>query len=278
MFLPVVLSITEVFLPVFYVATTALYGVSFIRGSALAGAWKSRFLLATVGLHVVAIGAHTATFGRCMVTTPFEVMSLVAFTLTATYAIVEFTTSVKGTGFFLTAFAACFELVSAVMTKLPSDHIVSAALRNPGIGLHVTFAVFGFGGIAIGAVYGVLYLLLYRELKRGRINAFYRNLPSLEALERLCTVAVAVGFSFLTVAIGIGAFWLPRVFSAFSYTDPKLIATGLIWTIYLCVLVAKYVVRLDGRRVIALSLGGFVIALFSMTIVNAVFSGFHRFF
>lgn len=271
-------GLAEVFLPVLYVSTVALYGQAFFLENAFARTWKSRFLVATAVVHTMYIGMHSVRFGSCMVTTPFEVMSLVAFTILATYTVIEFATNVKGTGFFLTALAALFELVSAVMIKLPWERSIHPVLSNLGIGLHVSAAIVGFGGIAISAVYGVLYLLMYRELKRGKYGTFYRHMPSLESLERLSTAATAVGFAFLSAAIGIGVFWLPRVFENFSYADPKLVATGLIWLIYLGVLVARYVARMDGRRVVTLSLGGFVIAVFSMTVVNALFSGFHRFF
>lgn len=271
-------SVAEVFLPVMYVTTVLLYGLAFFRDDVFAKRWKSRLMIATVATHFVYIGMHSVENGRCMVTTPFEMMSLVAFTIICTYMIIELTTSIRGTGFFLVGIAALFELVSSVTVRLPVSGIPNPVLSNLGIGLHVSAAIFGYGGIAISAVYGLLYLKLYRELKKSTFGSFYRQLPSLESLERLSIASVAVGFSFLSIAIGIGVFWLPRIFENFTYADPKLLATGLVWLIYLGVLVARYVVRIDGRRVVTLSLSGFVLVLFSLTIVNAFFSGFHRFY
>ncbi|MBL0174130.1 MAG: cytochrome c biogenesis protein CcsA [Ignavibacteria bacterium] len=271
-------SIAEVFLPILYVVTAIGYGMAFFRDDAMARQWKSRLLLATTATHFAYIGLHTASEGHCMVTTPFEMMSLVAFTLIATYTVIEFKTSVKGTGFFLVTLAGAFELVSSVMLKVTTGGEMNPVLSNLGIGLHVTAAIFGFGGIAISAVYGLLYLLLFGELKRSDFGKFFKHLPSLESLERLNTAASIIGFAFLTVAIGIGVFWLPRTFANFSYLDPKLLATALVWCVYAAVLFAKYVLKLDGRRVIRLSIGGFVLAIFSLTVVNAFFSHFHKFY
>ena len=277
-FIAIAKSLAEVALPILYVVTSIGYGLAFFKDDAFARMWKSRLLLATTITHFFYIGLHTAQEGHCMVTTPFEMMSLVAFTLIATYTLIEFRTNVKGTGFFLVTLAGLFELVSSVMLKVTPGGEMNPVLSNLGIGLHVTAAIFGFGGIAISAVYGLLYLLLFRELKRSDFGNFFKHLPSLEALEQLNTASSIIGFAFLTVAISIGAFWLPRIFVNFSYADPKLIATALVWAVYAAVLFAKYVVRLDGKRVISLSLGGFVLAIFSLTVVNAFFSHFHKFY
>ena len=71
--------------------------------------------------------------------------------------------------------------------------------------------------------------------------------------------------------------FLPGVLPNFHYSDPKLIATIAIWGIYVVSLLAKYVVRLEGRKVVILSLVGFVGTIVSMTLINFVLSGFHRF-
>ena len=94
-------SIAEVLLPVGYVVTTLAYGLAFIQEIDLVERWKSRLLLSTTIVHFLYIGMHTAEYGRCMVTTPFEIMSLIAFTILMTYAIIEYRTNIRGSGFFI---------------------------------------------------------------------------------------------------------------------------------------------------------------------------------
>jgi ABC-type uncharacterized transport system permease subunit len=270
-------SVADVFLPVLYAVTVLLYGQAFFRKDDFAKTWKSRFLVATSALHTLSIGLHTKTAGHCMVTTPFEIMSLVAYTIVMTYTVIEIRTKVKGTGFFMTGTAGLFAVASAVMTRVAAPAPNNPVLSEPVIGLHVSAAIFGTGALAVSAVYGVLYLVLYRDLKRGSFGSAYQHLPSLESLERLSIAATVVGFAFTTVAMLIGILWLPRVYQHFSYFDPKLVATALVWLLYAVVIVARYALRLDGRRVIVLSLGGFVLAVLSLTLVNALLSSFHRF-
>ena len=97
-------------------------------------------------------------------------------------------------------------------------------------------------------------------------------------LERMSFTATVFGFLLLTVAIVVGLVWMPKVFGNIPYTDPKLFGTIAIWLIYAVGLTAKKVARWQGKRIIVLSLFGFAIAMFSMTIINIFLSGFHKFF
>ena len=74
-----------------------------------------------------------------------------------------------------------------------------------------------------------------------------------------------------------GFVWLPQAFTSFSYADPKLLGTIVIWSMYGIGILAKRRGNLRGRSVMVLSICAFAIALFSMTIINMFFSGFHRF-
>jgi HemX protein len=178
---------------------------------------------------------------------------------------------------FILALATAFELVSAVVMKMPGSGQPNPVLSNMGVGFHVSFAIFGYAGFALGAMHGVMYLLMYRELKRGGFGSVYQNLPSLETLERMTVLSSLVGFVFLTVSMAIGVFSLPVVYDNFSYHDPKLIATGISWLIYAAMMIARYAMHVDGKSIVRFAIGGFAFALLSMTVVNAFLSDFHRF-
>lgn len=270
-------SFVDVLLPVSYVLTAVMYGFAFFQENKTAKWWKSKLLLVTVVLHTMYIGMYTVKNGHCLITSPFEIMSLIAYTIMICYGFIELVSKIKDTGFFLVTLAMVFELVSAITIRIPNHTVFNPILSNISIGLHITAAIIGYGGIAISAVYGVLYLLMYRDLKRGTFGAFYEHLPSLESLETLNAISTVMGFVFLSIAIAIGAFWLPHYFPHFSYFDPKLIATAIVWFIYALVLCAKYILKFDGKRVITLSISGFVLALFSLTIVNGFLHSFHKF-
>ena len=177
--------------------------------------------------------------------------------------------------YFILNFSFFFQLGSTLFIR---DLIeVPQILRSNWFGLHVTSALIGYSAITISAVYGFLYLMLYHEIKANRFGVIYKKLPNLETLERMNFIAITLAFVFLTVAILAGFVWLPQAFTRFSYADPKLLGTIAIWSMYGVGILAKKRGNLHGRSVMVLSICAFAFAIFSMTIINMFFSGFHRF-
>ena len=89
--------------------------------------------------------------------------------------------------------------------------------------------------------------------------------------------AEVFGFASLGVAIVIGVIWLPRVFSDFSYWDPKLVGTLVIWCLYALALGAKKILGWQGRKTMIITLVAFCFVFLSMTVINLYLSGFHSF-
>ncbi len=150
-------------------------------------------------------------------------------------------------------------------------------LHSLVLGFHVAAALLGYTGISLSAVYGFLFLMLYHDIKSSRFGLVYNRLPNLEGLEGMSYRAELFGFVTLGIAIAIGLLWLPTVFKDFSYLDPKLVATVVIWAIYAVGLWAKRRFGWKGRKTMLLSLVAFCIVFFSMTIVNIYLSEFHKF-
>jgi ABC-type uncharacterized transport system permease subunit len=96
-------------------------------------------------------------------------------------------------------------------------------------------------------------------------------------LETMSHKAEVFGFVALSIAIAIGVVWLPRVFKEFSYLDPKLIGTLVIWAIYAAGLAAKRRFGWQGRKTMIVSVVAFGIVFFSMTVINIYLSSFHNF-
>ena len=230
----------------------------------------------TLLIHSVLIYAETVEFGHCLVYSPFELMTMIAFTVTLTYLIVELVTRERGTGIFFIGLALFFQILSGMFSPEMSIP-TSSPLLEYVVGLHISSAIFAYSGFTMSAVWGVLYLMQHHEIKANRFGLLYNRLPSLGLLERMSAVAVIVGLIFLSVAILIALTWLPEALPGFTYHDPKVIATVLVWILYAAAVVMKYLLRVDQRRFVILSLIGFAGLFLSMTIVNLVLSGFHDF-
>jgi HemX protein len=270
-------KICEALLPLAYMASVGIYALAFFRREDVYERWTRPSLLVALAIHTILIGARTSVHGHCLVYTPFEMMTLISFTITLTYLVVELSTGERGTGVFFVAMALLFQTVSAMFGPSLELYSANPVLLNDLVGIHISAALIGYTAFTLSAVYGALYLMLFHQIRSNRFNTFYERLPSLGLLEIMSARASLIGIGFLTVAILVAVIWMPGIVPTFSYSDPKMISTLMIWFVYVGALVARYVARLDARKVMVMSLVGFLGTILSMTIVNLLSSGFHRF-
>jgi ABC-type uncharacterized transport system permease subunit len=265
-----------VLMPLLYAGLVVLYGLSFFRTAPFASRLKTPALVATLVVHLGYLSLRTIAFDHPPITSMFEIMTILAACIAIGYTYIELRTKSSNTGFFILILAFAFQTVSSLfiknLTKIPEY------LHSMVLGFHVSAALLGYTAISLSAVYGFLYLMLYHEIKSTRFGLIYARLPNLEMLETMTDRAEMFGFQMLSVAIAIGVFWLPRVFDQFSYWDPKLVGTFVIWLLYAAGLGAKRKFGWQGPKMMVFSLVAFGIVFLSMTVINVWLSGFHKFF
>jgi HemX protein len=277
--------LSSVILPVL----TILYGLLLVGGALLffkkAVSHRVLYLLTlTTGfVHTLYIGSYTVSTGHCLLTTASEIFSLIAFTLLITYIIVELrpTSSSSGTGMVVALVAFLFQLISAIGVGNKSVAVINPIFLEPSFNIHVTSAVFGYAALTLSTIYGSLYLLLYRAMKQNSFGPIFNELPSLSWLERYGLRALVVGFIFLSISILFGFLLIQKNFSSIEasqyLSDPKTIATGLIWLIFGTTLLLRKLIHIDGRKLVLFWMSGYLLTLISMTIVNAFVTEYHRF-
>jgi ABC-type transport system involved in cytochrome c biogenesis permease subunit len=265
----------NIILPVLYAGVLYFYGLSFFRSTPSADRIKTPLLLITLLVHILYLIFRTILFNHPPITTPFEIMTLLAFCIAATYLYIELVSKVHGTGLFILILALFFQIISSLLIRDLTE--VPAILKNNMLGFHVSSVLLGYTAITIGAMYGVLYLMLYHDIKSNHFSVIYKRLPNLETLESMSYRASLFGFILLSIAITFGIIWSNIAFGEIYFTDPKLVGSIFIWALYAIGLISKKTAGWHGRKVMMLYVSGFLVALFSITIVNIFFSSFHQF-
>lgn len=271
-----VIHIINIVLPFLYGLTFLAYLLDFFYLKKEISTGKRLLLFFTIFIHFFYLLLRTLEFDHTPITTIFEIFTLLAFAIILAYYIIELVTEIKSTGVFILFIPFIFQIVSTINIKDLLE--VKDILRSPYLGIHVFTALTGYAGITFSAIYGLLYLVLYKQLKNQRFGIIYERLPNLEILEYLSIISALVGFIMLTIAIVIGIIWLPQAFTEPSYFDPKLVATIIVWLFYVFGISGKWIFKWSGRKIIYLSIAGFLMTLFSMTLLNLAFTGFHKFF
>lgn len=271
-----VINFLNILLPFAYLAAFAIYFYDFMKGSKKFAHSKRLFLFLTLIIHSIYLIIRTIAFDHPPITNVFEIFTVLAFSISFAYFILELVTDIRGTGPFIIIISIIFQIISSLFIEDLVE--VKDVLRSNLLGSHVFSALIGYAGITISAVYGLLYLLLYKEIKLNKFGIVFNRLPSLEVLETMSFYSAVIGLVMLTIAIIIGIIWLPSAFPKFSYSDPKLIGTSIVWLLYGFGISSKLFGKWRGKKVILFSVIGFILAILSTLLSNFFAQSFHSFY
>ncbi len=269
------LNALNILLPTLYALLWADYALLFFRNDPFAERTAPLLLRITVSFHALFLGLWTVTYHHFPIASVFEANSVLAFSVATLYLLIETRIGVRTTGFFIIGIVVAFQLVSSAAVEPPSTF--SGLLWEPAFMVHVFTALLGYSGLAVSAVYGLLYLMLFYDIKKHRFGLIYKQLPSLEIMASFTYRSASLGLAFLTVAMVGGFALLMRVYGTYWSWDPKLMTTCIAWLIYSLGLGASRIWGWSPKRVAFTSIAGFTVILFSLVIVNLVLTRFHVF-
>ena len=158
------------------------------------------------------------------------------------------------------AFLAVF--VSALY--LPNSTFQAAARAGTWPHAHVLLAAAGLALLGLAGVAGVFFLIEHRRLKSKRGLGKRAVLPSLEALDRVNSVALAVGFTLLSLGVATGMAWqeseVGRMWSGGSHETWMVLA----WAIYGGLVIVRFAGHQGARQAAASAVAGFAFLLFAV--------------
>lgn len=230
--------------------------------------WAHGATWAAFGLHTLSIVVRFAEAGYTPVTNLHEALSFFAWCVTLLYLLLQFRFRVPSLGAFATPVAVVFVL--GAMAVPGEIQPLPAALQSWWLPVHVGLLFLGDGAFAVAAAAGVMYLLQERQLKRKRLGALFRRLPSLDVLDELNYRCLTLGFPLLTVGIITGAIWAQQAWGTYWSWDPKETWSLITWFLYAALLHGRLTVGWRGRRAAVWSLVGFGSVLFTFLGVNFI--------
>ncbi len=217
--------------------------------------------------------------GRTSGTVPYQnlpgSLSLFAWMLAAAYGILFLRHREGSTGPFLLPLVILFMAGSLLAGSGPAAPAVRDPMRSGSLfAMHVTLAILGYAGLTLSFVLAQMYLLQTRQLHKHKLGLLFSRLPALDVLTRLHRTSVALGIAALAVASALGLVWAKQNWG--TYWDPKVAFTLLLILVYAFTLVAP---RLGwgGKKVAWTSMAGFVLLMFSYSIVNLFITQGHVF-
>ena len=261
-------------LPVLYALSAAAYARAYLREDLGPDQLGTVMLRVAAILHILYLSARGVLEGHLPLVSVYDFLSATGLSMAVVYLYVEAREGVRTTGVFVEPFIFLIQIVSSAYGSqaLPDP----VPLKPIWFELHTLTAVLGYSAFAVSAIYGILFLLLYRDIKANHFTFFFRRMPPLEALGQMNIRAAGGGLVLLTLAIALGVGWIQGSGTG-SLTDPMIWVTLLVWCIFAFSLLAYHRFGWRGPRAIYMSLVGFTTLLLSRVAVDLFFHSFHSF-
>jgi cytochrome c-type biogenesis protein CcsB len=144
------------------------------------------------------------------------------------------------------------------------------ALQSWWMKIHVPANFVGYGTFALAAMVAVAYLLKSKGYLVDR-------LPPLELLDDVMYKAIAIGFTFFTIATILGALWAAEAWGGYWSWDPKETWALIVWLNYAAWLHMRLMKGLRGQVAAWWSVVGLLITTFAFLGVNMFLSGLHSY-
>jgi ABC-type uncharacterized transport system permease subunit len=236
--------------------------------------WGPALLRAAVLTHLVYLSARGVTEGHLPLASVYDFLSATGLSLAAVYLYLELRQGIRTTGIFVLPLVLFIQIVSSAYGGAAPT--LKPQLQPIWFELHTLTAVLGYSAFAVSAIYGILFLLLYRDIKANRLTFFFRRMPPLETLGHMNVSAASAGLVLLALAILMGIGWA-RLAGVALLSDPKTWLTIGAWMVLGFAVLAYHRLGWRGPRAVYASLAGFTTLILSRFAVDLFFHSFHTF-
>jgi HemX protein len=242
------------------IISTACYLAAIVRTivALRAGSFRpGRFNFLAVGLGFIfqtaflSIRGHA--LGRCPLTNLFEVLIFLGWSIALIYMLIgpAYRLSLMGAFtaplvFVIQAFALLAPIDKPHGPKMPA---------NSWLEFHASISLMAYGAFALACVAGLMYLVQDRQIKTHQLRTVFYHLPPLSDLFEAITRLLWWGFALYTLGLVSGFFIgqpLPLV---------QVVCAFGVWVLYAAILQGRHLRRLAPKRVAALCIIGFSVAL-----------------
>jgi len=269
-------QILSYLLPFLYLSVLLVYYRIYFKNERKYENRTKLILLGLIIIHGIEIVVRQLFLKAMPLSSAFDALSFLGFSILLVYYIIENTFENRASGFFILLFAFFPVLVSSFQHDWHAES--NPLLTNPTFTIHASLNIIGYTALAISAIYALLYLIQYRNIKKKRFNKIFDQLPPLTYLEDMSKRAVLIGIVLMGVGLFLGHLQTQKAFGQFFYADPKVIITDLIWLSYLIVYIAAHLRKWSARIMAYLSISGFIILLAGMAFVLTMGRSFHEFY
>jgi HemX protein len=212
--------------------------------------------------------------GQCPVNNLYEAIAFVDATIVGTCLVIGLWPRLR----YLGAFAAPIVFAIGVFALMPAldTHGEKPQFNLDLVSLHAALTLLSYGAFGLSSVAAAMYLTQEHDLKFHKLRAVFSLMPPMDRLEKIISRMLWSGFILLTAGLAFIPLLQKGRPDAHLTDDPKAIWSGLVWALYLGLLIMHGQFHQSGRRFAWGAVGTFAFVLLTFWGVNLL-SPAHRF-
>lgn len=177
----------------------------------------------------------------------------------------------------LAAAPLAFFLVLFVLLGQRAAVPTEASLYGPVFVMHLVAVFTAFAFMAIGAVAGLLFLWQEKAIKKKTpLSVHQKDLPSLALLDKVNAITTRYGFPLFAIGVLLGFVWARLAWGAILTGDAKEVFSLLVLIVYAVLFHQREALGWCGKKPAMMALFVFALSLFSLLVVNTLFSTHHN--
>lgn len=265
-----------VLLPSGYLVVALLYAMAF-GGDAAPGFSRLRTPMLRVlsALHVGLFILHGRAVGGFPNFDAWLSVSAVALAVVVLFVVVTLRRGQPTVGALVLLVAGLLQMLASMFGAM--EIVASDGPSSATSAVHALTAALASAAVVLSGLYGLLYLILLRQMKRQTFGALFRGLPDLEQLAIMTRRAALAGFLGLALGVNVGIGMAHAQGTAgFKYTDPTVLLTMALWMHFGLIAFSRRIPGITAQRASVAAFGGLAVLLGTLFIALVPGATFHN--
>lgn len=269
-----ILSRLHEWMVILYAISLVFYFIDYLNKDRISHRSAFYLLILVYSLQTFSLIYYIVETKRFPILSLFEGIYFYAWLLIMMSLILHLFTKLGHAVFFLNIIGFIFISIHTFAPTQIKESVIGEALISELLFIHVTFAILSYVAFAMSFVCAVLYLILYRNLKRKKWTKQFGRLPSLQQTTMGMKTGILIGIPFLFVSLILGVQWAYIALSEWSIIDAKIIGSFLLLVIYGFVLFGIQTGKLKGNNHVWANIYAFIFVIINF-FLGSTFSEFH---
>lgn len=259
---------------VLYAVSLVFYFIDYLNKDKFAHRIAFWILSVVYVMQTVFLTLYILETKRFPVLSLFEGIYFYAWLLITMSILLHLLSKVGHATFFLNIIGFIFMTIHTFAPTQIQQSAVGEALISELLLIHISFAILSYVAFAMSFVFAILYLLLYRTLKKRKWSKQFGRLPSLQQAATAMKAGIITGIPFLFISLILGVQWAHIVLVEWSFLDMKIIGSFFILGAYGFVLFWMQTGKLRGNNSAWANIFAFLFVIINF-FLGSTLSGFH---